>query len=150
MRFDVASQFCQAEVPQQEPSPGPAPGHARILVMDDEEGLRELYVELLTTLGYGVEAVADGHQAVRAYSAARDAGTPFDAVIMDLTVPGGMGGRDAMRELLRLDPEVRAIVASGYSTDSVLAKPRASGFQSRLSKPFTVTELSRALEEVLG
>jgi len=131
-------------------APGERPRQtARILVMDDEEPLRELYVDMLTALGYEADAVPDGRAAIERYTDAHDAGTPYQVVIMDLTVPGGMGGEETMCELRRIDPDVRAVVASGYLTDSVLANPVEVGFRARLNKPFTITELTETLDEVL-
>ncbi len=120
----------------------------RILVMDDEPLIREFYRRALSDLGYEVEAVSDGAIAVRRYREALATERSFRGVIMDLTVPGGMGGKAALAELRRVDPEVRAIVASGYSNDPVLAGFRAAGFVGALVKPFTITRLGDALEQV--
>jgi CheY-like chemotaxis protein len=87
---------------------------------------------------------------VREYGAARTAGRPYDAVILDLTVPGGMGGLEAMEALRKLDPEVRAIVSSGYSSDPVLANYRAHGFLGMVPKPYKITDLSKTIQTVLG
>jgi CheY-like chemotaxis protein len=125
-------------------------GKGRVLVMDDLPELRQLYRNALTTLGYEPEAASDGEEAVRLYREALAGGRPFACVIMDLTVPGGTGGTAALAELQRIDPHVRAIVASGYSNDPVLADFRAAGFAGRLAKPFTFSEMGRVVEEVLG
>ena len=115
------------------------------LVMDDDDLIRELTGEMLARLGYRVEPVRDGQAALAAYRSAREAGHPFDLVIMDLTIPGGMGGRETIAELRKLDPEIRAIVSSGYSNDPILANYQAYGFQGVLKKPFRMEELKRML-----
>lgn len=122
-----------------------APGAGRALVMDDEEPVRKVTGAMAEDLGYEVDYAADGDEAVARYRRAMDERRPFDVVIMDLTIPGGMGGQETIRQLLDLDPEVRAIVMSGYSNDPVLANHRDYGFQGRLSKPFRVTDLTRVL-----
>ncbi|HLP01764.1 MAG TPA: ATP-binding protein [Opitutaceae bacterium] len=122
----------------------------RVLVMDDEPEIRRLVTTLLHRMGLEVVAVGDGAEAVEAFRAARAAGNPFDLVITDLTVPGGMGGKDAMQALLALDPEVRAIVSSGYSNDPVLADYRASGFRGMVRKPYEIEELATCVAQVLS
>ncbi|MFI5166852.1 MAG: ATP-binding protein [Thermoanaerobaculales bacterium] len=125
------------------------PASGRLLVMDDESAIRGVYLQVLTELGYEAEAVPDGEQAVRRYLDALSDGHPFAAVITDLTVPGGMGGRETVAELRRHDPSVRAIVASGYSDDPVLADFGRFGFAAALTKPFTMDELARTLAKLL-
>ena len=104
---------------------------------------------LLRRLGLEVELARDGAEAVRKYSEARTAGRPFDLVVMDLTVPGGVGGREAIDQLRRIDPNVRAIVSSGYSSDPVLANHRAYGFRGMVAKPFKIEDLAQVLRAVL-
>lgn len=116
-----------------------------IIVMDDEERVRETLIRMLEALGNHAHATADGEQAVRDYVDARRRGAPFDGLIMDLTVPNGMGGKEAIEELRRHDQSVRAIVSSGYSSDPVLADFSAHGFCGVLRKPFTLEELRREL-----
>jgi DNA-binding NarL/FixJ family response regulator len=94
--------------------------------------------------------VRDGDEAVLRFKQARDTAQPFDVVMMDLTVPGGKGGRDAMQEILKVDPAARGIVSSGYSSDPVMANFRAHGFRGMLAKPYRVADLSRTLREVLA
>jgi PAS domain S-box-containing protein len=139
-------------------APGPEPAASRspfeglsgrVLFMDDEEALRLLAEALLVRFGLEVVTVSEGAQAVEAYAAARAEGRPFDLVMMDLTVPGGMGGLEAMRSLLAIDPDVRAIVSSGYSGDPVMANHAAYGFRGRVPKPYRAEELARVLHEVL-
>jgi PAS domain S-box-containing protein len=121
----------------------------RVLFMDDEDHIRKMTEALLTRLGLEVTAARDGDEAVRRYTEANGAGRPFDLVMMDLTVPGGKGGRDAMQEILKIDPAARGIVSSGYSSDPVMANFRSHGFCGMLAKPYRISELSRTLREVL-
>jgi CheY-like chemotaxis protein len=123
--------------------------HKKILVMDDEPAVRKMLLAMLQHLGCTVEVVADGAEAVRAYEREKAAGTPFDLVILDLTVPGAMGGRDALRALRTIDPNVRAVVASGYSADTTMARFRQEGFVGCLTKPFTLEELRHSLDAAL-
>jgi PAS domain S-box-containing protein len=122
----------------------------RILFMDDEEPIREMVNVLLGRLGLTVKTVADGSELLNEYVAARKNGQPYDLVMMDLTVPGAMGGREAMQELRKLDPAVRAIVSSGYSGDPVLANFREHGFCGIVPKPFRVTDLTKVLQAALA
>ncbi|AOS43740.1 Blue-light-activated protein [Lacunisphaera limnophila] len=131
-----------------EPEP-PAPRRARVLFMDDEEPIRSMATIFMDRLGFECETAADGAEALRKYREAREAGRAYDAVVMDLTVPGGMGGREAMEHLRRLDPEVRVIVSSGYSRDPVMANHRAHGFKAVLPKPYGLAELGKSMNEVL-
>jgi two-component system cell cycle sensor histidine kinase/response regulator CckA len=120
--------------------------HQRILVMDDEEAIRELTSQLLGTLGYEVTAVPDGLEAVRAYERALRKGEHFQAVILDATVRGGMGGVAAIERLRSMDPKVNAIICSGYSDEAALSEFLAYGFRGALPKPFTRSELADALQ----
>ena len=129
---------------------GVVSGRGRVLVMDDEEQVRDAYREVLTLLGYEVELARDGREAIELFADAIGRDAPFAAVILDLTVPGGLGGRDTVRELQKLDPDVKAIVASGYVDDSILANPGDAGFCGVLTKPFTIDELSRMLQGVIA
>ncbi len=122
----------------------------RILVMDDEELIRELLRELLSTFGHEVECTAEGGEAVSLYGAALRAGKPFDLVIVDLSVPsGGMDGMDTIRSLRALDPKVRAIVASGYLKNPVLTNYREHGFVGMVTKPYSVSELLREVQRAM-
>jgi PAS domain S-box-containing protein len=124
-------------------------GRGRVLLMDDEELVRRVAGTLLRSLGYDVVEVAGGVEMIEAYVKAREGGTPFDAVIMDLTVPGGMGGKEAIVKLLEIDPSARAIVSSGYSNDPVMAHYRKHGFKGVVAKPYEIDELSETLQRVL-
>jgi CheY-like chemotaxis protein len=116
--------------------------------MDDDASIRSLGGEMLTLLGYDVHVAGDGDEAVSLYSQHRASGNPFDAVIMDLTVPGGMGGREAIRLMLELDPGVKAIVSSGYCNDPIMADYREYGFCGVLTKPYSVAEVGTLLYSV--
>ena len=123
-------------------------GQGRVLVMDDEPDILSLSHVVLKRLGYEAELARDGAEALRRYREAAEAGKPFSAVIMDLTIPGGMGGKEAIRRLLELDPQARAIVSSGYSNDPVMAEFRKHGFRGVVAKPYQIHELARVLREV--
>jgi len=125
-------------------------GQGRILVMDDDRGLLDMYQRLLAELGYSPVTVPDGEAALEAYRRAREAGEPFAAVIMDLTIPGGLGGKEAIKRLLAMDPGAVAIIASGYSNAPVMATYREYGFRDVVGKPFTCQRLSEALWNALG
>ena len=126
-------------------------GKARILVMDDEKGVREIAGRMLKHLGYkDIEFALDGAAAIKMYKAAMESGNPFTVAILDLTIPGGMGGQAAIRELLKIDPAVKAIVSSGYVDDIVMAKHRNYGFSGVVAKPYTPAELGKAVQDVIG
>jgi len=122
---------------------------AQVLVMDDEELVRRVAHELLTGLGHDVELAAHGGEAVEKYLQAKAEGRPFDVVILDLTIRGGMGGDETMRKLLEIDPGVKAIVSSGYSNDNVVANYRDHGFAAFLKKPYDLTDLQATLNALL-
>lgn len=124
-------------------------GTGRVLIMDDEEQVRGIVGEMLVHLGYEPGYAKEGAEAVDLYQKAMQNGSPFDAVIMDLTIPGGMGGRETIAKLLQVDPGVKAIVASGYSNDPVMAEHNAYGFKGVVTKPFDVKKLSTVLHKVL-
>ena len=123
-------------------------GNGRLLVLDDEPAIRTLAVRLLGMLGYDATAVASGSEAIEQYKRARDERRPFDLVLLDLTIPGELGGREVLRVLKTIDPHVKAIVVSGYAGDDVLANYRQYGFKAVVAKPFTMDELSSALLDV--
>jgi CheY-like chemotaxis protein len=124
-------------------------GQGRILVMDDEAPLRKMVGKMLKILGYESEFAKDGAEAIRMFKEAKEAEKPYDAVILDLTIPGGMGGKEAINKFLEIDPEVKAIVSSGYSVDPVLANFQEYGFKGMMPKPFESLSLSKVLHEVL-
>jgi CheY-like chemotaxis protein len=123
--------------------------NGRVLLMDDEEAIRSMAGQLLKRIGFIVETGADGAAAVEAYRAAMAESRPFDLVIMDLTIPGGMGGKEAMRRLREIDPQVRAIVSSGYSSDPVMSDFRAHGFSGMIPKPYRITDFAKVIRQVL-
>jgi len=123
---------------------------ARVLVMDDEPALRDVVAIILRGGGLEVDLVAEGAQAVDRYREALEGERPYAAVLLDLTVPGGMGGLEAIRALRAIDPGVRAIVASGYASDPVLSDARAHGFMRSVVKPFTAEELMAVVSQVLS
>ncbi len=118
--------------------------------MDDEAMIRTVAGELLTVLGHTVALADKGEAAIEAYRTARDAGRPFDVVILDLTVRGGMGGVETARRLREIDPDVRAVVSSGYSDDAAPAAHREQGFTAFLKKPYNIGELREMLNIVLA
>jgi PAS domain S-box-containing protein len=124
--------------------------NSRILVMDDEDLIRGLATELLGALGHDVEIAANGEAVLAAYTEAAAAGKPFDIVILDLTIRGGMGGAETLNRLREIDPQVRAVVSSGYSDDAAISEYRQQGFRAYLKKPYDVAELNKALHMVLA
>lgn len=124
-------------------------GEGRILVMDDEAMIRKLAGELLTYLGYTVDFALDGSEAVERYKKALDSDAPFVAVILDLTVKGGMGGKKAIQQLAKIDPHVIGILSSGYCNDPLIAEYERHGFRGVVTKPYTIGELGEKLNEVL-
>jgi two-component system, cell cycle sensor histidine kinase and response regulator CckA len=122
----------------------------RILVMDDDEMIRAVTGELLTELGHIIAFAQTGEAALEIYQAAREAGNPFDVVILDLTIRGGMGGIEALQKLKESDPNVKAIVSSGYSDDVALSNYRGQGFRAFLKKPYNLEELQITLNSLLA
>jgi CheY-like chemotaxis protein len=136
-------------VPEQAAAGDLLSGKGRILVMDDEDIVRMVAGHMMNGLGYETVFAENGEQALEKYSVAVNAGKPFDAVILDLTIRGGMGGKETVKRMAELDPSVRAIVSSGYSADDILAHYGDHGFLAVLSKPYQIEELSRVLHEAL-
>ena len=124
-------------------------GEGKILVMDDDPMIRELAGEILWHLGYEVEFASDGDEAVALYSRSLKTARPFDAVILDLTVRGGMGGKEAIQALIGIDPGVKGIVSSGYSDDPGMTDYKQHGFSGVVAKPYTLEELGEKLSQVL-
>ena len=120
----------------------------RVLVMDDEEMLRDLTSRCLTRLGYKVTTARNGQEVIRLFKQSMDS-RPYDAVIMDLTVPGGLGGKETIVELRKIDPNVKAIIASGYLDDPVLNDYKKYGFSAVIRKPFHINELYKTLNKIL-
>ncbi len=132
------------------PVPKGVPRHGRVLVMDDEEGVRRVVGLTLWGMGHSVELAEDGQMAVEVYKKAKSLGRHFDVVMLDLTVRGGMGGRETIQALLKIDPEVKAIAMSGYVHDPVILEPERHGFKGTLAKPFDVGKLQEILSRVMG
>lgn len=124
-------------------------GSERILVMDDETSVREAVVRILRSFGYTVQAVADGTEALDKYRNSLETNTPFNLVILDLTVPGGMGGEKTLAELRKIDPEVVAVVSSGYADNAILSNPEAHGFKGMITKPFRAAEMLQTVKRIL-
>ena len=124
-------------------------GKGRILLMDDDESILGVTRDVLTHLGYEVVFARDGLEAIDAYKNAQKTTMTFDVVIVDLTIRGGLGGKETIRKLMEIDPHVKAIVSSGYSNNPVITNFKKYGFSGAVAKPYSVEELSRILQEVL-
>ena len=137
----------EAVVPVATESPSEKPrAHGRVLVLDDDASVLAAAVALVESLGYESVGARDGATAVARFEAARASGSPFDLVVLDLTLPGGTGGREVLAQLRAFDPDIRAVASSGYSNDPVMAQHRAHGFSAALPKPYS----RRTLAEILG
>jgi len=117
--------------------------------MDDEDFVREVAGEMVESLGYSAEFASDGAEAIDLYGKALKSEEPFAAVIMDLTIPGGMGGKEAIRELLKIDPNAKAIVSSGYSSDPIMSDCKKYGFMGVIAKPYKISELGKTLQKII-
>jgi two-component system, cell cycle sensor histidine kinase and response regulator CckA len=127
-----------------------AEGHGKILIMDDEPTVRETAGDILKFLGYQVDYAADGSQALQLHEKAKAVGKPFDIIIMDLTIRGGMGGRDAIEKLRGIDSEVKTIVSSGYSDDPIMSNFDKFGFDGVVAKPYEINSLSSLLSRLMS
>lgn len=124
-------------------------GGRRVLVMDDEEMIRKLLHNSLTEIGYRVELAKDGTEAIEKYAEANKSGRSFDAVILDLTIPGGLGGKETIKRLLEINSNIKAIASSGYTHDSVMANYQKYGFSGIISKPFHIAAMEKILQDVI-
>ncbi len=122
---------------------------AKILIMDDEEVIRALSSEMLKLMGYQTDTVLDGSQAIEKYKTSIESGDPYDLIIMDLTIPGGMGGEETIKHILKINPDVKVIVSSGYSSDALMGDFHKKGFKGVVAKPYTFNELKETLHRVL-
>jgi len=125
------------------------PGEGRILVMDDDDIIRDAIEKILQALGYEAVLTREGNEALAVYREERESGRAFEAIILDLTVPGGMGGRETGEKLLALDPAARIIISSGYSSDPVMANYRSHGFHGVVAKPYRIKDLGEVLHQVI-
>ncbi len=123
-------------------------GRGRVLIMDDEEIIHDVAGSMLLHLGYDADFAKDGDEAIDRVRKAVESGTPFDAIIMDLTIPGGMGGKDAVQQILAIDPKIKAIASSGYSNDPIMAEFKKYGFSAIVPKPYKLEDLNNALQQV--
>ncbi|MDD5758016.1 MAG: PAS domain S-box protein [Desulfobulbaceae bacterium] len=135
--------------PEKLPLETQAGQQAKILFMDDEEIVRNVAKSMLNYLGHEVILASDGAEAIRLFSDELASTSPFDLTIMDLTVPGGMGGEEAVKEILSRSPQAKVIVSSGYSNDPIMAKYQHYGFCAAIVKPYQLDELGRVTGEVL-
>ena len=146
-----ASDTAETDLSQEEGQPAlVSEKKARILLMDDEEIVTNIAQEMLEQLEYEVVVVREGQEAIDQYRQAMAAGSKFDLVIMDLTIPGGMGGKEAVQHVREMDKDALVLVASGYSTDPVMASCKDYGFSGAVVKPFTLKELANSVQEALG
>lgn len=127
----------------------PFVGSGRILLMDDDEQLKNTTGRMLKKIGYETIFAEDGAEAIKLYKIAREAGQPFDAVILDLTVPGRMGGKVTIKKFIEIDPEVKAIISSGEINHLVMEDFHQYGFSGVLPKPYNMKQLKSALDEVI-
>ena len=128
----------------------PIVGNGRILVMDDDEMVSDFANKMLTIVGYNVECAKDGNEAIETYLKRKEEGNPFDVVLMDLTVPGDMGGKEAIKKLHEIEPEAKAVVYSGYSNDPVLANFKQYGFKGVVTKPFEIRDMNEVLQKAIN
>ena len=124
-------------------------GKGKILLMDDEQIILEVTEEVLKFLGYEVMFAREGQAALDLYKQEKNAGAPFDLVILDLSVPQGMGGKEAIGLFKAFDPEVKAVVSTGYSNDPAVLDFRGYGFSGKLSKPYKINDLKKVLEQLI-
>ena len=137
------------EISQKETSNELICGKGRILVMDDEEEIQDVLGKMLEHLGFEVDFAGEGEKALRDYTQALQEKTPYVATILDLTIPGGMGGKETLRQIKALHPEAAVIVSSGYSNDPVMARFKEFGFSGVIAKPYNLQDLSKVLSQIL-
>ncbi len=123
--------------------------NGKVLLMDDEELIRDVAKAMVISLGHEIVCANDGHQAVSLFEAAKEAGQPFDLVILDLTIKGGMGGEEVVKQIREITPEVKAVVSSGYADSPVVADYRAYGFSAALNKPYQLEALKNCLNQYI-
>ena len=121
----------------------------KVLLMDDEQIILDVTLEVLKFLGYSVMFAREGAAAIELYKKEKAAGVPFDLVILDLSVPDGMGGKEAIALLKAFDPEVNAVVSTGFSNDPVVLDFASYGFSGKLTKPYKINDLKKVLEQLI-
>jgi len=122
----------------------------RILVMDDEAHIRNITQKMLEKFGYAVTLTTEGKEAVAEYGRAFREGRPYSLVIMDLTIPDGMGGQEASQEILALDSEACLVISSGYSDDPVMVEYKAHGIKGIIPKPYRMAELKETVQKLIS
>ena len=142
--------FKQKKLKEQKEEPLPVGGKAKILFMDDDKMVRTMANEMLSHYGYEVFLAQDGQEAITLYRESLKDGAPIDLVIMDLTVPGGMGGKETIKEIIAANPQVKAIVSSGYSNNPIMANYGEYGFSAAVSKPYRQEELIKVINRIIG
>ena len=147
--FTIVLQSAQKAVQTSEAETAPASISAKIMLMDDEQDILEVTSEYLESMGHEVQVASDGGQALDLYSRSLKQGAPFDIIVTDLTVPGGMGGKELIRELLKKKPDLKAIVSSGYASDPVMANYRDFGFSGMIVKPYRIEDLDQLIRACL-
>ena len=151
--FAIYLQAAAAETKADRGQPMPttaAKKSGRILVMDDEQMIQDVAGELLKALGHEAEFTSRGEETIEKYEMAKRSGKPFDVIILDLTIRGGMGGAETIKKLLQMDPNVKAIVSSGYSDDDIVSEYVKQGFKAFINKPYTIDDLRDLLNKVLN
>ncbi len=128
----------------------PERGQGKILVMDDDESVRKVTFQMLDKLGFSAVTASDGNETIELFKAALESGDPFDGVIIDLTIRGGMGGQETIRRLLEIDPDIKAIVSSGYSNSPIMANFKDYGFKGIIKKPFNIIGLSECIQNIVS
>jgi PAS domain S-box-containing protein len=136
-------------IPLQAASKDVQRGKGRLLIMDDEAMVREIVSTMVAYLGYEAQCVKDGMEALELYQKAKESDQPFDLVIMDLTIPGGMGGKEAVREILKIDPHAKVLVSSGYADDPIIVRYKDYGFCGAIKKPYRIVTFSKVLSKCL-
>jgi CheY-like chemotaxis protein len=122
----------------------------KILIMDDDPDVLTVAENMLCLMGYKTGTASDGTEAVQLFTKAKQEGQPFDGIILDLTIPGGMGGLETIKQLSRVDPEVKAVVSSGYANDPIMADFEEHGFSGVIAKPYTMEKLGGVLRQLFG
>jgi two-component system cell cycle sensor histidine kinase/response regulator CckA len=121
----------------------------KILLMDDEKSIRDVYHRIFTVLGYQTHLACDGDEAIKLFKESIKVGNKFDAVILDLNISQGMGGKETIKELKKIDSNIKSIAVSGYSDDPILLKYKEYGFDAVVTKPFKVNELSNIINQLI-